>query len=203
MGNIGKKGALKMTKIKRIGIIAEDNSDYDALKIIVKRIINNDKIGFKSRTSNGCGKLKRKAFDYAVDLSNRGCDLLLLFHDLDRNNLVELQKELQEKLHKNPISNYFICIPIEEIEAWFLSDPECIRNTLNLKKTPKIKAKPETIASPKEYLESLVSSCSDKEKIYLNTKHNSLLSANVSIDLIRQECNSFEKLFDFIKQQKY
>jgi hypothetical protein len=192
-----------MSKIKRIGIIAEDESDYEASRTIVKRIIKNDKIGFRPRTSNGCGRLKRKAFDYAVDLNSRGCDLLLLFHDLDRNNLAELEKELEEKLAKNPISSYFICIPIEEIEAWFLSDPECIKNTLNLKRIPKIKAQPETILSPKEYLCSLVSSYSDREKIYLNTKHNALLSENISIDLMKEKCKSFKKLYDFIMTQKF
>jgi len=192
-----------MSSIKRIGIIAEDESDYESSKTMIKRIINNDKIGFKSRTSNGCGKLRRKAFDYAVDLKNRGCDLLVLFHDLDRNTLAELEKELEEKLCKNPIANYFICIPIEEIEVWFLSDPENIKSALNLKRVPKIKAKPETIASPKEYLGSLISACSDKEKIYLNTKHNALLSATVSIDLMKEKCNSFAKLFDFIVKQNF
>jgi len=183
--------------------IAEDESDYESVKTLIKRIIQNDKIGFKSRTSNGCGKLKRKAFDYAVDLDNRGCDMLLLFHDLDRNNLSELETELKNKLLNSPISNYFICIPIEEIEAWFLSDPESIKSTLNLKNIPKIKASPETISSPKEYLGSLVSACSDKGKIYLNTQHNAKLSQNISIEMIREKCNSFAKLYHFIVKQTY
>jgi len=201
--NIGKKGGLKMSKITRIGIIAEDESDFEATKVIVKRIIKTDKIGFKPRTSNGCGKLKRKAFDYAVDLHRRGCDLLILFHDLDRNVLVQLEKELQEKLNGNPFENYFVCIPIEELEAWYLSDPESIKKTFNLKRKPKIKAKPETIKSPKEYLGELIYSCSDKEKIYLNTKHNQMLSENVSIQLMRTNCKSFEKLYDFINKHEY
>jgi len=201
--NTGKKGVLRMTKVKRIGIIAEDKSDYEAFKTIIKRIINKNEIGFKPRTSEGCGKLKRKAADYAVDLHNRGCDLLLLFHDLDRNNLIALERELEEKLSNNPIKNYFICIPIEEIEAWFLSDPENIKNTLHLNRTPNIKAMPETIASPKEYLGGLVKQYSDKNKIYLNTKHNNLLSENVSIDLMKVKCQSFAKLYQFILMQSY
>lgn len=192
-----------MTKITKIGIIAEDESDFEATKIIVKRIIDNDKIGFKPRISNGCGKLKRKAYDYAVDLHKRGCNLLLLFHDLDRNNLTQLEKDLQEKLNGNPFENYFVCIPIEELEAWYLSDPESIKKTLNLKRKPKIKGKPEAIKSPKEYLGELIYSCSDKEKIYLNTKHNQMLSENVSIELMKTNCKSFEKLYNFINKQTF
>jgi Domain of unknown function (DUF4276) len=178
-------------------------SDCAALKIIIKRIISNDKVGFKWFTTHGCGRLRHKADHYAVNLTKKGCDLILLFHDLDRNNLVELERELDGKLSKMPISTYFICIPIEEIEAWFLSDPENIKNVLNLKRIPKIKAKPETIKDPKGELYDLTSSCSDKEKKYLNTKHNALLSATISIDLIREKCNSFAKFYDFLKKQNW
>lgn len=71
-----------MSRIKCIGIIAEDNSDFEASSILIKRIIEKSKIGFKKAVSNGCGKLKRKASDYAIDLKKRGCDMLIVIHDL-------------------------------------------------------------------------------------------------------------------------
>lgn len=81
-----------MNKIKQIGIIAEDNSDVEVIKILIKRILNRNDFGFKKMVGNGCGKLRRKAYDYALNLKNKGCDMLILFHDLDRNNYKTLYR---------------------------------------------------------------------------------------------------------------
>jgi hypothetical protein len=192
-----------MNKVKCIGIIAEDNSDFESSKILIKRIIKKENIRFKKAIGNGCGKIRRKANDYSSDLQKRGCNLLILLHDLDRFNLLDLKKELEEKLETAPIDNYFVCIPIEELEAWFLSDPNGIKHALNLKRAPNIKGLPEHILSPKEKLEELVSICSNKEKIYLNTKHNELIASKISIDKAKEKCISFKQFHDFLLKQKY
>lgn len=192
-----------MSKVKSIGIIAEDNSDFETSKILIKRIIKKDNIAFKKAIGNGCGKIKRKALDYSRDLKNRGCNLLILLHDLDRNQLVTLKAELDNKLAGSHIANYFVCIPIEEIEAWLLSDPNGIKEALNLRKAPNVKGQPEQIPSPKEKLEELVSICSNREKVYLNTKHNEIIATKISIDAMKQKCNSFLLLHDFLLSQKY
>lgn len=192
-----------MSKIKSIGIIAEDNSDFETSRTLIKRIIKKDNIAFKKAIGNGCGKIKRKAVDYSKDLKNRGCNLLILLHDLDRNQLALLKAELENKLVDSHISNYFVCIPIEEIEAWLLSDPNGIKEALNLRKAPNVKGLPEQIPSPKEKLEELVSICSNKEKVYLNTQHNEKIAQKISIDTVKQKCNSFLLLHDFLQRQKY
>lgn len=158
-----------MTKIKSIGIIAEDDSDYETSKVLIRRIIQKDNIAFKKAIGDGCGKVRRKAFDYSRDLHRRGCNLLILIHDLDRNDEKALKKELEDKLKNSAIKDYFVCIPIEEIEAWFLSDPNGVKEALKLRKSPKIKGHAEQVASPKEKLEKLVSLCSNKEKVYLGS----------------------------------
>lgn len=191
-----------MTRIKCIGIIAEDDSDFECSKIIIKRIINKN-ITFKKAIGNGCGKMKRKAAAYAVDLSNRGCDMLILLHDLDRNNLTELQTDLTKRLKDSPIKTQLICIPIEEIEGWFLSDPDGIAEIFNLKSKPKIKGSPEDVKSPKEALERIVQLQSENNTIYLNTKHNKLLAEKLSIILMKSKCNSFEQFHDFVAGQTY
>jgi len=192
-----------MTKIKSIGIIAEDDSDFETSKVLIKRIIKKDNISFKKAIGNGCGKIRRKAFDWSRDLKSRGCNLLILMHDLDRNELTTLKTTLETTLTDSPIENYFICIPIEEIEAWFLGDPNCIKEALNLRKLPNVKGRPEQISSPKEKIEELVSICSNKEKIYLNTKHNEIIATKMCIDTVRGKCVSFGKLHDFLISQKY
>ncbi len=190
-----------MNKIKKIGLIVEDNSDYESFRIIINRIVNNKKLSFAKFVGSGCGKIKRKAQAYCRILEKRGCDLLILVHDLDRNNYDELERDLKSKFIT--LKPHFICIPKEEIEAWFLSDPDAIKKCLNLKRKPLIKGNPENISSPKEYLLNQVKSCSNNEKIYLHTKHNEQLSREVSIDLIKNQCNSFEKFYNFICSQKF
>lgn len=193
----------KKTKVKAIGLIVEDNSDFNALRIIISRIINKDNLTFKKAIGNGCGKMKRKAISYANILSKRGCDLIILVHDLDRNDLDTLRKELNQIINSSNAKNKFVCIPIEEIEGWFLGDPEGIKNTFNLNRIPKIKGKPESVGSPKERLEDFVFQCSNKSKLYLNTKHNNLLSENLDLEKISNKCISFKEFEENIKGFEY
>lgn len=191
-----------MTKTKCIGIIAEDNSDFESVKVLINRI-SSKRLSYKKAIGNGCGRLKRKAIDYSIDLEKRGCDTLILFHDLDRNSYTKLKDELEIKLKDSPIDKKLICIPIEELEAWFLSDPEAIKSVFNLRKTPKTIGTPETINSPKEFLAEQVEKLSDKERVYINTKHNEKLANKLSIDLAKKRCSSFKHLHDFVKQLKF
>ncbi len=189
--------------IKSIGLIVEDISDYDCLKNIIARIVNKDNITFKKAIGNGCGKLRRKAVSYSKNLTNRGCDLIILVHDLDRNDYKKLTLELNLLIKQSPAKNNFVCIPIEEIEGWFLSDPEGLKESLNLDRKPKITGNPESIASPKEKLEEYVYSCSNKSKIYLNTKHNSILAANLCLNKMREKSTSFSLLYSHLLNYEF
>lgn len=187
-----------MSKVKCIGIIAEDNSDFETARILIKRILHRENLSFKKAVSNGCGKLKRKAGDYALNLSQRGCDMLILIHDLDRNVYQELLKDLQNRLKDAPFDKKMVCIPIEEIEAWFLSDPESIKKTFNLNRQPRFSGRPETVSSPKETLGEQIYLCSDKSTTFLNTIHNQKIAAHISLDMMRQKCPSFDLLHSFV-----
>jgi hypothetical protein len=193
----------KKKKIKAIGLIVEDNSDFNSLKIIISRVLEKNNLTFKKAIGNGCGKMKRKAVSYANILSRKGCDLIILVHDLDRNNLLTLQKELNNILATSIAKNKFVCIPIEELEGWFLADPEGIKDVFNLSRVPKIKGKPQDVDSPKERLEDHIYQCSNKSKIYLNTKHNDLLSTNLDLDKLSEKCESFKELKDYISEFEY
>ncbi len=193
----------KKIKVKAIGLIVEDNSDYNSLKIIISRLTEKDNLTFKKAIGNGCGKMRRKAISYANNLSRKGCDLIILVHDLDRNDFDVLKKELNEIINSSNAKNKFVCIPIEELEGWFLGDLEGIKDTFNLDRIPKINGKPELVDSPKEKLEDFVYQCSNKSKIYLNTKHNDLLSTNLDLEKISSKCNSFKEFQENINAFEY
>lgn len=188
--------------INSIGIIVEDSTDFEAAKILIQRVTGKNHLTFKKAVSNGCGRLRRKALDYINDLTRRGCQMVIIIHDRDRNVHDELMNELCKIVKPAKIKTKYICIPIEEMEAWFISDPHGIKATFNLKRLPKFKGTPETISSPKEVLAEQVYLCSEKSIIFL-TKHNQKLAETVSIDAAKGKCRSFKALVDFLEAQTY
>ena len=70
------------------------------------------------------------------------------------------------------------------MEAWFLSDPKAIKKALNLKKEFKTFHHPETVVSPKEVLANEIEKASNNSKIYINTKHNLLISKEINVENI-------------------
>lgn len=188
-------------KIPTVGVIAEDDSDVDSVGVLIHRIADNEHIGIKKRVGGGCGKLRRKCRAWSEELRQSGCSLLVLIHDLDDNDPSHLRQEIQNALNPCPITIHLICIPVQEFEAWLLSDPEAIQSAMHLENTPNVKAPPETINSPKEYLAELIYRASNKEKIYMNTKHNSKMAASISIGLARSKCNSFVPFYDFVQSK--
>jgi hypothetical protein len=184
---------------KTIGVIAEDDSDVESVKVLVHRIANNPNIGIKKSVGKGCGKIKRKCFGWSGDLKRRGCSLLILIHDRDTNNLNDLKTKIHNALNPCPIRIFLICIPIQELEAWLLSDPKGIQTALHMKKPPKVKGLPETINSPKERLGELIRIASQGEIEYINTEHNPKIAEKISINLVKEKCPSFKPFYDFVQ----
>lgn len=192
-----------MSHIHTIGIMAEDDSDFIALRELIKRIAQVDNLSFKKKVSGGCGRLKKKCLDWSNELYALGCELVILAHDRDKNDEGSLRKELEDKLKNSLSEKRFICIPVEELEAWYLSDPDGIKKVFNLKTLPRFPGMPEDIPSPKEKLRDQVSRCSANKRLYLNTRHNETLAKNLSIDHMKDRCPSFNEFHTFLKTHRY
>ncbi len=184
-----------------IGVIAEDDCDVDSIRVLIHRIAGNEYIGIKKFVGKGCGKLRRKCNAWARILSQKKCSILILVHDLDTNELNGLRRKIRNALQPCPIVKYLICIPVQEIEAWLLSDADAIKESMNLPKRPNIVGLPENINSPKEYLEKIIYKTSEGEKIYLNTKHNVKIAEMLSIDMANRLCPSFQTFYKFVNDE--
>lgn len=182
---------------KKIGVIAEDNSDIEVIREILEKYLNKNYFTLKKQVGKGCGKLKSKCAAWAQLLTKQGCNHILLFHDLDGNSEADLRKSLEEKLKIPNVSNPIVVIPIEEMEAWLLSDLEAVKTVFNLNSKPKNIPQCETIESPKEYLRDIVWKLGKKK--YLNTVHNKKIANLTRLDCL-QRCNSFKILDEYLKK---
>jgi hypothetical protein len=189
-----------MSNIK-IALIAEDDTDCDAIRKIVHRVLGED-VTTKKWASKGCSALKKKLTAKLKLLSNEGCSIFIIVHDLDRNpqndslnNETELRSKL-EKLSSGVESfNKHICIPIEELEAWFWSDPEVIKYLGGEK--GKAHPNPHEIKSPKKKLIEL--SVGENRKPRYSTNMNVELAERLNLNICSDHCPSFKNLLNFLR----
>lgn len=192
--NTGSMVTLKMSKL--IGIIAEDLSDVDVVTNFLEKYVDRSKFAVRKFVGNGCGKLRNKCDSWVTTLFESGCHHVLIFHDLDRNDKASLRTLLLKKVPKKQFPNSLIVIPVEELEAWLLSDEAAVREVFGLKKAPPRIEDCESIKSPKEHLAKLVWSLGRKR--YLNTAHNKKISAKISVENLRR-CPSYRPLDEYIR----
>ena len=175
----------------KIAIIAEDDTDCEAIRTIVHRVLRKN-ISTKKWASKGCSILRRKLPAKIKVLSQEGCNAFVILHDLDRNpqngslnNELELRKNLEESISNFQGIHKHICIPIEELEAWFWSDPEVIKHIGRGK------------GQAKEELLKL--STGENRKPRYSTNENAELAAMLNLNICADRCPSFKELFGFLK----
>lgn len=187
-----------MSKV-HVGIIAEDPSDVAVLKELGRKISGRN-FSVSQHFGKGCGPLKTKTPGWCRALAVKGCNAVVLVHDLDKKNADCLRKDLEAILGTCVIKKGYVTIPSEELEAWLLSDASAIKRALNLESEPKPIYHPETVVSPKEHLGGLINSHSkNKLKRYVNTEHNLLIAKELTISEIDSKCPSFKYFRDFVE----
>lgn len=191
--NIGNMVTWKMSKV--IGVMAEDTSDVLVVESILGKYLERNEFTIKQFVGHGCGKLRQKCDSWAETLFKRGCEHVLLVHDLDKNKESALRRLLRDKVPENRFPHSVIIIPVEELEAWLLSDPEAIKLTFSLPKSPKAIADCDAIRSPKDHLRRIVWDLGKKR--YLNSIHNQKISENTSLENLRR-CNSFAEFDKYV-----
>jgi hypothetical protein len=188
----------------RIALIAEDNTDCEAVRKIVNRVLG-EKTQAKKWGAGGSGKLKKDLSKQMFVLCKAGCNAFIIIHDLDRNpangslnDEAKLRTNLEKSIAKFDKIEKHICIPIEELEAWFWSDPEVIKYIGGAK--AKVHPNPQSITKPKEKLIEL--SRGENRKPRYSTNDNVKLAEMLDLDLCSQSCSSFRKLREFLDSLK-
>jgi len=183
----------------QIGVIAEEYNDVEVLDAITAKLIPASRFKIKPFVAHGCGKLKLKCQKWAQNLFSRGCTVLVVLHDLDTIDARQepkLRQLLESSIQKTDFRFKTVLIPIEEMEAWLLTDASVLRRVFNMRAIPKIPKNPETIRDPKEFLEGLVERHSNSE--YLNTVHNRKIAAALPLTSLNR-CRSFSRYPAFVR----
>jgi hypothetical protein len=188
-----------------LGVLAEDQNDCDVIDVLCRRILLGGGIGpnawrLRRRAGKGCAKLRRKAAGWLAELAQQGCRAAIIVHDLDRNPLNGSLNELavlERELNVIPVPHGLIrhiCIPVEEIEAWFFSSERVLERVCG--KTHRAHPSPDRIARPKEKLIDLSRGANRKPRYSQND--NSKLAEDLDLAECAKRCPAFEVLNRFV-----
>ena len=188
----------------KIGVLGEDATDCNALRVILKRILPKE-VGVKTKAppSGGCSALRRKAASYMEELCDSGCSAIVLVHDLDQDpenfqhkSVHEVRAQL-ERIQVPKGIHYLICIPMEELEAWFWADQATLDRIA--KGHGKASTAPHTIRDPKGELRRLSARAHGKKPIY-STNMNEELAKDLDLRVCAERCEAFRELRSFALQ---
>ena len=189
------------TSSLRLGILAEDETDCQTIAVLARRLLG-ERTGVSRRCSRGCANLPRKAGTWMKQLAEDGCAAIILVHDLDRNaenQQLNDEAQLRERLERLPTpldTIRHICIPIEELEAWFWSDPGVLDRIAPGIGQGRARNAPDTIQRPKEKLWHLSASAHRNSRY--TTQLNPELARILDLDLCARRCPAFSYLRQFL-----
>jgi Domain of unknown function (DUF4276) len=119
------------------------------------------------------------------DLRLRGCDKIVVVRDQDRDAEADIRAALESQ-GKPPLPA-IVCIPVEELEAWFLCDP-VVLHAVSGRKT-KGHSNPHLVSDPKGELIRMSRDAQRRPRY--STNDNAQLAQLLNIDLCRKTCPSF------------
>ena len=179
-----------------IGIIAEEKNDLEVLYALTCKLVRKESFSFNKKFfGHGCGKIRCKCSAWADNLSTRGCPLLVVIHDLDKSNEHELRNQLFDRVKHVKFKDRLILIPVNEIEAWLLTDANALKKVFRLSKLPKLPPNPEKLNDPKKTILEIVQKFDRKQ--YVNTIHNKKIAEAISISKLKGS-KSFLPYINFI-----
>ena len=184
------------------GILAEDDSDIDTLKVLIRQLAGNDKLPIRGKGFDGCGKLIKDGWKYLKSLPDLNCSSFIIAHDADKKEPNEVRRGLIDKIVKPSGVKCSVCllVPVEEIEAWLLADIEAVSKIFKGWNPDNI-TNPESISDPREFLERL-SRLEGGRPRYSHATHNPQLAKHIDLNKVSKRCKSFRPLEEFVKNGK-
>jgi hypothetical protein len=184
------------------GLIGEDKSDVDTLKILIRRIANNDTVSIKAKGYSSCGEMLKKGARQLHLFKALGCKKFIICYDSDRDCPKKRKQEIVDKVISKVGFKGVFCalVPIQEIESWILADLKAVSKIITSWNPTEEINHPETVKDPKEYLEKL--SRQQQRPRYSHATHNPIIARHLDIAKVSMKCSSFRPLIDIVKDSK-
>ena len=181
------------------GILGEDTSDVNTLKVIIRRLHQDERMQISGKGYDGCAQLLRKGARQLEAMVKLGCTRFIIAYDADDGDPSERRKEVQCKVVKpSGVGDKCCCIviPVQELESWILADIAAVTRIISSWR-PSPVAYPESIASPKEALEKLSRNSKHRPR-YVHAMHNEQVAKYIDLAMVERKCESFKPLKKFV-----
>ena|ERR1700722_12407206 len=182
------------------GILGEAESDTETLKVIIRRLVNNESLPVRQKGFDGFGDLLKKGASHLRLFAGLDVSRFVVCYDADREDPAKRRVEIvTQVVGPSGISghNCVVVIPVQAIEAWILADIQAVSRVFDWAPRP-FDGNPEAIDDPKTHIERL-SRMSNKRPRYAHVLHNKAIARYLDLDRVRAQCASFRPLFDFVK----
>jgi hypothetical protein len=181
-----------------VGLLGESENDCRIVTTVFQRILEERQVSVAHyrvihRAGNGASKLLGNCQRWIRELSGRGCRHIIVLHDRDRHD----EAQLRAKLNAVPVPpgiRRLVCIPVEEIEAWFFSSEQAMR--LICGDAAQSRERPETIRNPKEELTRL--SRAQPGRTRYSPNDGPRIAEVLELDVCAMRCPAFKELRGFV-----
>lgn len=179
------------------GIIGEDSSDVGTLKVIIRRLANNNSLPIDAKGYGGCAEMLRKGARQLRLFAGKGVTRFIICYDADRSIPKNRHEEARQKIwvEANVVGDCCIVIPVQELEAWILADLSSVTKVIKGWVPGDVKT-PEHLTDPKEHLEKL--SRQQQRPRYIHAIHNERIAHHLDLAKVASRCPSFVPLRDFV-----
>ena len=181
------------------GILGEDLSDADTLKVLVRNIAADDSLKIKTKGFDGSGNLLKRGAGILKLYESEGMTHFIVCHDADGTDPSENHDKVMDKvIQPSGISdNYCVVIPVQELEAWILADIQAVTNIFKSWR-PRAITNPESIQNPKEHMEKLSRTAKGRPR-YAHATHNDRIAKYLDLAKVEKKCPSFKPFADFVR----
>jgi hypothetical protein len=180
------------------GILGEDDSDAQTLKVLVKRLAGDESLTVKAKGYGGSGKLLKDGARALRLFKALALTRFIVCHDADGPDPNEKCDLVMEKSVKPSglAKDCCIVIPVQELEAWILADIECGSKVFGWWRPAPIQ-NPEGIPKPKGHIERLCYSNKPRRR-YNHAVDNERMARHLDLDKVARKCAEFRKLRAFV-----